>query len=1104
MSLLRWWLFLEMIALAGWPIVAGLFPALKDRGISLARITGLVLFAYPVWLLSHGVASFGGALITFCLLLLVITALALYLTRWKTWREIFSSPREIIFSEIIYLAAFFGLALIRSFNPEIEGMWKGGGSEKFMDLNFVNSILSSSQFPPNDNWLADYPINYYYYGYYLAALLTRVTGVLPHVGYNLMVVTVYALAIQGLWGLLRNLGCRWYLALAGVYFAFFATNLKAPWIGLYPPKAGESFIPWESSRIINLPNDRTINEYPWFSFLWGDLHGHLSALPLQAALLGCCWGALQNLQSVSAWKQVATALVFSLLYGSLVAANAWDLPAFALLLLASPLAGVSFSRQSKELLYAVGLAALGVIGLGLSRLGFPLGLCCFFLAAGGILILFFATLRPELRLGGILILRIAAVSAVFGAFFLPFFSYFVPPTAGYNHVPWEVKSPIDLFLLILGSFFAILALPLLERAWGACRSGKVSAIRNITMAVLVLAWAAGLVFLRNRTGTVAATLTPAFLLTFFLLASIWACRAWFEPENPGDEEENTRDRYILVLLFLALGLILGCEFVAVKDFYGLDSMRLNTVFKFHMQGWILLSVVVAFCTERFLWSLRLSLPGVWGIGCRTLQTVLIMALMVWTLLGSWKVMEAKCSNFSTSPTLDGLAYALPEIGGADSPGGGREMSSEDARAILWLLDLQRFEPDAKRLILESPGDPYSIFGRVSAFSGIPTLIGVPNHEGIWNRGKPEALEAMSKRQRDVETLYRTSDFRKARDLLDNYKVSHVFFGTVEKMKYGSAAEKKFKKYMKELRSFGGTTIYAGYQDIPITEEELLPEEIPPRSLANVRPIQDPSHPLDQPRGVTVGADGTLYVCNSKKGTVDLYSLEGGYLRSIGSPGTTPGSGELNPEYSGPGGVAVDADGTVSVADTWNHRIAFFGPDGTYMREIKGDFWGPRNLAFYDSNLVVADTGKHRLAVFNRQGAMVRSVGDKGELTGQFIEPVGLAVIGDRLYVADVGNQRVQVFDRNYAPVLEFGVLGWEDQVGTEPYMTSDDQQTLWLTDSGKNRLQRYSAEGRLLGIYGPGASPTGPLSTPKGIAHFQGNLILGDFGKNRLLVWKIE
>ncbi len=144
--------------------------------------------------------------------------------------------------------------------------------------------------------------------------------------------------------------------------------------------------------------------------------------------------------------------------------------------------------------------------------------------------------------------------------------------------------------------------------------------------------------------------------------------------------------------------------------------------------------------------------------------MLIMALMVWTLLGTWKVMEAKCSNFSTSPTLDGLAYALPEKGGADSPGGGREMSSEDARAILWLLDLQRFEPDAKRLILESPGDPYSIFGRVSAFSGIPTLIGVPNHEGIWNRGKPEALEAMSKRQRDVETLYRTSDFRKARDL----------------------------------------------------------------------------------------------------------------------------------------------------------------------------------------------------------------------------------------------------------------------------------------------------------------------------------------------------
>ncbi len=1122
MNLFRWWLALEFFGLVGLPIAAWLFPGLKDRGISLCRVIGLVLVSYPVWVVSHWGEVYGTPLVVFFFFIAAIVSGIIFLTEWKKWAEVLTSPGELIVSEIVFLTAFLGLALIRSFNPEIEGMWKGGGSEKFMDLNFVNSILNSSQFPPRDNWLAGFPVNYYYYGYYLAAVLIQLSGVLPHVGYNLMVVTVYALAVQGMWGLLRNLGCRWYWSLLGIYLAFFATNLKAPWLLFNPPEAGGNFIPWASSRVIESANDHTINEYPWFTYLWGDLHGHLSGLPFQMAILGLCWGALTSLRKVGNVRQVLGALLISLTYGCLAVTNAWDLPAFGVVILTSLLAGYSLSKSCRKISIGTGMLMAGAIVLAFKRFGIPLPLslmACFMAAC---LVLFLSKEGQNLQLGGLLLLRLCTIAAVVAVLFRPFFNHFTPPTSGHANVPWDVKSPLELWILIFGAFLGLLVIPLSGRVCTTLRTftaggnaqtppaqGRV--IQISLSAVMLVGWAAGILFIRSKTGTTGLTLTPALLLTLMFGAGLWAVWAWFEQrdEAGSDWEFLVAERFVILLLILAGGLVLGCEFVAVKDFYGSDSMRLNTVFKFHMQAWVLLAVVCAFLCSRLISSVKVvavegeAITGKPGWSLLTLlkgvQVCLVIIAVVWTVIGTWAVMVVKCSYFETSPTLDGLAYALPENNGQPRPGGPRDMSTDDAKAILWLLDLQRFNYDANRLILEAPGDPYSIYGRASAFTGIPTLIGVPNHESIWNRQNPEAMSAMEQRLKEAETIYRTTDFRKSKDLLEKYKVTHVLWGTVEKNKFGASAERKFKKYMKELKSFGGTTIFAGYQDIPIEDIPQI-QEVPAQSLAGVRVIQDPNHPQDQPRGLAVGKDGTVYVCNSKAGRVDCFSPEGAWVRSVGSPGKNPNTGELSPEFSGPGGVAVSEDGMVYVADTWQHRIAVYGADGTYQREVRAEFWGPRNLIIFRNDVIVADTGKSRLVVLSKEGNVLRMVGKEGEGAGEFSEPVGLAVNQDELFVGDTGNHRVQVFGPDYSPRREFEVLGWDDKVGTEAYLTIDSKPSLWLTDSGHNRLQRFTLDGKLLGIYGPATSAGDGLMGPKGLAFINGNLVIGDFGKNRLVM----
>lgn len=1156
----RWWLTLEFFWLLGLPFLGFAFPGLRDRGAAYARVGGIILVAYCTWVLSHVGPFFGRTTLYAWFVLLGVVAFGLFWRDREKWLAYFRSPKEVLLSEIVFHLAFLALAFVRAYNPEIEGMWKGGGSEKYMDLNFVNSILTSSEFPPRDNWLAGETINYYYYGYYLCAVMIHLTGVLPHVGYNLMVVTVYALAIQGLWGLLRNMGCQWFFCLFGVFVAYFATNFKAPWLGRTLGEHDSIWVLWRSSRVIDLPWDGTINEYPWFSFLWSDLHGHLSAFPLQMAVIGMGYGAALSLAKSSIPRALVGTLLLSLTYGALAVANAWDLPAFAIVVVFAPFAAASFRDHPQALLAGLGGLLVGVIVAASSRLAVPETLCLMVLLALAIGALVRGQGALVWVMAGRAILGVAAVLGALTFFYDPFFSSFMAPTAGVNFVPWNQRTGIDLLFLIFGGFFLLLLAPLIAKSVGAfvaLRAGVSSdsptrrAVVAAVLALLVAGWLGGAIYLgrgfnattvtipadarevvpasisaddkkwiedklpevsptltgylvaqdQKAWGNIAQKAAPFLIPTLLLLALVWVVKGWSRIGDAHPEDHGACGRYAAMMLVLGLGLMAGCEFVAIPDFYGESNLRMNTVFKFHLQAWVVLSVALVYLVDRFLgaqwefWNRTDRLSQVMGGVGFTVQVLLLIGVLGWTGYGSWKVMAAKASNFENPPTLDGLAYAIPDEQGRTRAGGSwdRSMHSDDAKAVLWLLTLQRAEFDPDRRILEAPGGPYSNYGRVSAFSGITTIAGVPHHEGIWRRGVEGAKEEIESRERDVEAIYREPNFKRSKELIDQYGVTHVFWGNIEKNKYGAGAGRKFAKYMQELKRFGDTVIYSGYTDAPIQDEKTL-RDLPPQPLAASQAISDPTHPFVEPRGVAVGPDGAIYVCNSKQGRIECFTADGVWARSIGAPG------ELSPEYSGCGGVAVGTDGTVYVADTWNHRIAVFNPDGTFARKIEAGFWGPRDIAVFGELLVAADTGNHRLVVLGPEGNELRTIGKKGSLTGEFIEPVGLAATADRLYVADVGNVRVQAFNRNFQPEFEFPVLGWEDQVGTEAYLAIDGAGAVWATDSGSNRIQQFSATGDQIAVFGPATTGQGLLNRPKGIAWGLGKLVVSDFANNRVLV----
>jgi uncharacterized membrane protein len=211
---------------------------------------------------------------------------------------------------------------------------------------------------------------------------------------------------------------------------------------------------------------------------------------------------------------------------------------------------------------------------------------------------------------------------------------------------------------------------------------------------------------------------------------------------------------------------------------------MNTIFKFYFQAWVLMAVSSAFA---IYWLGRHTAAGRgWLSPIFRAAFWLLLALgMVYPVLGN----AARVGNFQPEPTLDGTAYLA-----AAQP--------SDYAAIAWLNENVEGAP----VILEQPGGPYASYvyeGRVSALTGLPTLLGWPGHESQW-RG---SYEVQAERAPVIETIYKTLDPDAAASLLDEYGVTYVFVGPAERSLYDPRALQKFARFMRVVYENEGVTIY---------------------------------------------------------------------------------------------------------------------------------------------------------------------------------------------------------------------------------------------------------------------------------------------------------
>ncbi len=774
-AVLSWWLAVQAVGLAAWPLVARLAGPLADAGYALAKGIGILLAGYLLWIgaslrvVTNTPAAAWGAV-------LLVGAGAFFVCgrHCRPLREAWKKGRRtILWEEALFSASFLIFVGLRLLNPDLWQPWFGG--EKPMEMAFLNAILKSAHMPPYDPYFAGGTINYYYYGQYLMAFLVRLSGVRPEVGFNLAVPTLFALTVTQAYALgyqLADLGAggrarAWAGAASAALLAVMG-NLTTPvqlldglaQAGGSGPQALEQ-VPWGAWRAVGAgllrllrgegalpPLDywyratrvipATINEFPFFSYLFADLHPHMIAIPFTITVLGLLWIWLRDERparpvQAGRWGLLVVAI------GALGPMNTWDLPVYA------------------------GLAAAAFLWRGSRDSG-----------------------RRGLARGALQAVATALAAALL---YGPFYAHFQAAGLGLGLVGGGRRSPLGPFLTVWGTqvFLAgtVLGLGLWDWRGTLCRLRGLARRRGARRTVArLLAWNSGrlawgaLGLLAVVGGIVAAAgLFVAGETLVALLALLLGVALGLLATADGPAEVARR-----ALLAAGLGILLAVEIVYLRDFLdGGDWRRMNTLFKFYIQAWVLLAVALGSALPA-AWERLTRRPNFAGRAWAAIAALLVGAGLSYA---GWAVPQRAAERFPGerpgAGTLDGTAFMATGV--YHWPDVAHEVALRyDLEAIRWLWENVTGTP----VLAQADLGYYREGGLLPAsFTGLPTIVGM--HEA-----EQRPWEQVAARQSDVARLYNTVDVGELHLLLARYDVRYVYVGQLERTVYRPEGLTKFE------------------------------------------------------------------------------------------------------------------------------------------------------------------------------------------------------------------------------------------------------------------------------------------------------------------------
>ncbi len=837
LAVIIWGLLILVVGWLAFPLTFLLFHKLADRGYTLSKSLGLLLVAYFIWI-NSSVGGLANTATTGFIGLIILLLLGLWVgfqQRKNIAQFLRQNALVIILAEGVFVGTYLFFIYLRTLNPDLWQPWLGG--EKMLEIGFLNAIVKSATMPPYDPFFAGGIINYYYYGLFLAGTLIKLTGIQPSIGFNLAVSTLAALTATNVFSLAGNLALtrspfrhlpptanqekvspRWETqsisaGLLGVLFVVFIGNLEGAFqflrmLGQFSLSEFRSAIPglevfvrafsgllqvlgdnavvgtynyWDPTRVI----PQTINEFPYFSFLFADLHPHMIGIPFTVLFLSLAYNWLSpdnrsSQPSVTMTTPNTAGFIYPLpssldqikyslpallrwlalpfVLGAISLINTWDLPTYLGLMLAAFL--ISQYRKLPD---------------------------TFSMADGINLII----------RGGIFVIVLVAMTYLL---YLPFFNnYQAPAETGLGFV--SDKTPIDQHLKIWGYFlFLVVSWLLISLSYPSTRNSFLRAIslglrrwnviphlsqifeKSVTQrsefSIFVL-W--GAVFIAGITLALLflGYTVPAYLLPLVSIALLLL----FRKDSPSDLV------YLALLAFTSLLILLGVEFVFLRDFLGGgDFYRMNTLFKFYTQVWVMFGIMSAVALAQ-MWSYRPQANFLRQLTWQLAVLILLLGTLIYPILGTRTRVDDRFPGDDNRPaigTLDGLAYM--QVGVFEWPAGSPIELKYDYDAIQWLQDNVIGTP----IIAEAKIGYYREGGmRVAAYTGLPSVLG-----GL-HQGEQRYASQIGARDQVVNEFWTTLDSERTRQLIQQLDITYIYVGQIERITYGDHVQDKFDQLQQQ-------------------------------------------------------------------------------------------------------------------------------------------------------------------------------------------------------------------------------------------------------------------------------------------------------------------
>ncbi|GAB6105494.1 hypothetical protein JCM17039_22480 [Blautia glucerasea] len=691
-TFLTWWLLAEVMGMAAMPLTGRLFREFDDKGWMFSKIVAIVVTGFLTWFLT------AVKLLKFTTAACVGVSLAcgilfLFLGKAQHKKGIECLPMDhlelVYWEEVLFLAFFLLWTYLAGFHPAAYG------TEKFMDYGFMEAMMRSTTLPAVDLWYSEGTINYYYGGQYFAVFLTKLTGTKVELTYNLMRTFVAGLAFVLPYSLVYQMtkdrmgkkaagAVGWKKAvpqisgiLAGLSVSI-AGNMHyvyygqiRPWLQKLTGQEPDSYWFPDATRYIGFNpdvEDKTIHEFPCYSFVLGDLHAHVVNIMFVLLLLGLLY----------AWVKMVRKRTYDI--GEPGTKEFWE----------------------KHLLMPQILFA--AVLLGMFRWTNYWDFVIYFVVTGGVVL--FTNIVLMKGQGkwviGVTAAQAAEVLAIGTIVILPFTLNFETMVQGVA-VAQNHSLPHQLLIL-----------------WG------LPGILTVIFVISLLA--EKLVGVKNKT-------------IYKFMKSL-----------------KLPDLFAMVMGLCAIGLVLIPELVYVRDIYENGNARANTMFKLTYQAYIMFGMTMAYVIFRMLViSYRKFLKVTAGIA---------LVCLVWTFGYFGNSVDSWFGEVKDPSKYQGLnATAFLET---DFP--------EDAAGIRWLKKNIKGSP----VVLEANGDSYTQYERVSAMTGLPTVLGWYVHEWLWRNDVAD----LNTKSGDIELIYTSKDEKQVKDLLEKYNISYIFTGSCEREKYG--------------------------------------------------------------------------------------------------------------------------------------------------------------------------------------------------------------------------------------------------------------------------------------------------------------------------------